>query len=452
MTTKKTNKKSSEKKNYKEFDLTNWKYTNKKYVGDNYVIKHRTQTDVYKFSMGQAVFHQHPNVWDTWEFKLRTKGVNIAPMYNDVIREINHITTLNFTEWELAGIKKKLPWLSDDYFDHLEDHKLKAKYIHVEQLKDGLSIWAEGPKLNVMWWEIYILQIIQHLYFADEELDFEKAKKNLYECIKKWNEAYRNGVKFTISDFGIRRSIDDDWNEYLVRTMLDLCPAFVGTSNMYLAIKLDCKAIGTFAHELYALYQGLDYIPLEKAQTAVLDDWAKEFRGSLGIALSDNFGFKAFLRDFDPYYAKLFDGCRHDSGDPIKWGEMLIDHYLNKCKIDPKTKVACFSDSLNVDKSIEIAKHFNGRINVSFGIGTFLCATMLGTKKKPLSMVMKVVKVNGKDVVKLSDTEGKGMCHNEDVIEHTKKVFDYQSIDDMDVTVYTPNKVVLPATKQREDN
>lgn len=394
-----------------------------------YIINYLTQTDAYKFSMGQLYFHKRPNEYAKWEFKLRTKDVHLGYMYDDVVREVKHLCTLRFQNWELEGIHNKMPWLHNDYIEHLEDVQLKEKYISITKNGKDLEIVAYGPQQQVFWFEIYILQIVQHLWFKDEKIDWNVAKSNLANVVKKWNDLLRSGVKFTVSDFGIRRSIDDEWNEYMVSYLRDFCPAFVGTSNVYLAIKCDVKPIGTFAHELYAIYQGLKDIPVALAQVQVLEDWTKEYRGDLGIALSDNFGFNAFLRDFDKYYAKLFDGCRHDSGDPIKWGEMLINHYT-KIGIDSRTKTACWSDSLDADRACEIAKHFNGRINIAFGIGTFLSATICGTKKKPLSMVMKVVEVNGKPVVKLSDSIGKTMCHDQKYIDYIKEVYQYKSIDE----------------------
>lgn len=407
----------------------------KKYVRlhpDHRIIHHLTQTDAYKYSQGQFLFHRWSNERTEWEFHLRSKAVDLSYLYDYIVEEIDHLCTLRYTQWELDGIRRVMPWLSEDFIEYLEGFQLKRKYITVEKdpnEQGGIAIRAEGPEVQVQWFEIYVLQIVQHLYFDDEVFDWAKAEANLQEVIAKWNGAARRGIKFTVSDFGIRRGVSDEWDEYMVKTMLESCPSFVGTSNVYLAIKLGCKAIGTFAHQLYALYQGIRGIALEDAQWRVLEDWAKEFRGDLGIALSDNYGFAAFLRDFDKYYMKLFDGCRHDSGDPIKWGEMLIAHY-QRAKIDPKTKIGCWSDSLDADRALAIAEHFNGRINIAFGIGTFLCATVCGMKKAPLSMVMKVIRVNGKDVAKVSDSPGKGMCHDPARVEEIKKVFRYASIDD----------------------
>lgn len=415
-----------------------------------HVINHLTQTDAYKYSMGQFVKHRCYNEEEEWEFCLRTKGVDISYLVDDINSELDWICQLRYTDEELAGISSKLPWLSKDFIEYLRKFQLDRRYITCfkdSKANGGLVIRAKGPKLDVTWFEIYVLQIVQHLYFADQEFDWATAKENLAKVVAKWNKACRAGLKFTVSDFGIRRGINNEWNEYMVKYLLDNCPCFVGTSNVWLAIKLDTKAIGTFAHELYAVYQGMKGVALEDAQFRVLDDWAKEYRGDLGIALSDNYGFAAFLRDFDKYFMKLYDGCRHDSGDPIKWGEMLIRHY-KRAGIDPRTKTACWSDSLDADKAIEIATHFNGQINIAFGIGTFLSATICcpSNGRKPLSMVMKVIRVNGKDVVKLSDSLGKYMCKDANVVAGVAKVFNYAPIDnytieELDDIIYNGKRV-----------
>ena len=398
-----------------------------------HIITHLTETDLYKFTQQQFYLHVRPNDRAKWEFKLRSKGVNLAPLCKRINEELDWLCTLKFQQFELDWFKKQ-NYFAHDYVEFLEDFQLKRRHIkcYTDKKNTTLFIEADGSQKNVSPFEIYALHIVQALWMADEELDWDKAKTNLDKEIEKINAATRAGIKFTISDFSVRRTISSDWEDYMVGRMLAMCPAFVGTSNVYLAIKHNCTAIGTFAHELDATYQGLSDVTIEMAQKQKLTDWSDLYDGKLGIALSDNYGFKAFLKDFGLKFAKLFDGCRHDSGDPIRWGEMLIAHY-KKLGIDPTTKVACWSDSLDIDKALAIAKHFNGRIRIAFGIGTYLGATVCETKREPLSMVMKVVEVNGKPAVKLSDSTGKTMCHDEDYINYVKMKYNYKSIDDMTV-------------------
>ena len=411
------------------------------FFAHKHIINFLTETDLYKFTQQQFYLHVRPNDRAKWEFKCRTKGVNLAPLCKRINEELDWLCSLKFQQFELDWFKKQ-NYFAHDYVEFLEDFQLKRRHIkcYTDKKNTTLFVEAEGSQKNVSPFEIYVLHIVQALWLADEELDWDKAKTNLDNEIAKVNAATRAGIKFTISDFSVRRTISSEWEDYMVGRMLAMCPAFVGTSNVYLAIKHNCTAIGTFAHELDATYQGLADVTIANAQKQKLTDWANEYDGKLGIALSDNYGFKSFLNDFGLKFAKLFDGCRHDSGDPIRWGEMLIAHY-KKLGIDPTTKVACWSDSLDIDKALAIAKHFNGRIKIAFGIGTYLGATVCGTKKKPLSMVMKVVEVNGKPAVKLSDSTGKTMCHDEGYIEYVKTVHNYKSIDDMTVEEI---KLMLP--------
>ena len=179
----------------------------------DWIITDLCQTDAYKFSMGQLYFHRHPNEVAEWEFKLRSEGIDISELEDAINAELDHLCTLRFTEWDIDGIKRKMPWLAKDFVAALEDVQLKRKYITVTrdpEVNGGLAIRAYGPQLSVFWFEIYVLQIIQHLYFDDEEFNWEVAKANLNEVIKKWNAATRRGIKFTVSDFGIRRSINNE--------------------------------------------------------------------------------------------------------------------------------------------------------------------------------------------------------------------------------------------------
>lgn len=403
------------------------------FFGHKHIINFLTETDLYKFTQQQFYLVKRSNDKAKWEFKCRTKGVNLAKLVDRVNEELDWLCTLKFQQFELDWFKKQ-DYFYDDYVEYLQDFQLKRRQIkcYTDKKKTTLFIEAEGYQKEVSPFEIYVLHIVQALWMADEQIDWDKAKTNLDNEIAKVNAATRAGINFTISDFSVRRTISSEWEEYMVVRMLAMCPAFIGTSNVYLAIKHNCKAIGTFAHELDATYQGLNGLTIREAQRQKLRDWADVYDGRLGIALSDNYGFKAFLEDFTLQFAKLFDGCRHDSGDPIRWGEMLIAHY-KKLGIDPRTKVACWSDSLDIDKALAIAKHFNGRIKIAFGIGTYLGATVCGTKKTPLSMVMKVVEVNGRPVVKLSDSTGKTMCHDEKYIEYVREQYNYKSIDDMTI-------------------
>ncbi|MCZ9891902.1 nicotinate phosphoribosyltransferase [Brachyspira hyodysenteriae] len=194
----------------------------------------------------------------------------------------------------------------------------------------------------------------------------------------------------------------------------------VGTSNVYFAKTYDLLAVGTNAHEYYQIGQALDKVRLAESQKFMLQSWVNEYRGDLGIALSDTLGTDKFLKDFDLYFAKLYDGIRHDSGDPFVWGHKVINHY-KKLRVDPRTKTLLFSDSLNFDKAYNIYKEFKDETNVAFGIGTYI-TNDFEPIAKPLNIVMKLQSVNGKPVAKISDDEGKTICEDDAFLNYLKIV------------------------------
>jgi nicotinate phosphoribosyltransferase len=188
-----------------------------------------------------------------------------------------------------------------------------------------------------------------------------------------------------------------------------------------LAKELGISPIGTMAHEFLQAFQALD-VRLRNFQKAALEAWVQEYRGDLGIALTDVVGMDAFLRDFDLYFAKLFDGLRHDSGDPYEWGDKAFAHY-RKLKIDTKTKMLTFSDGLNLEKAWLLHQYFKDRFQVSFGIGTNLTNDMGQT---PLNIVLKLVECNGQSVAKISDSSGKTMSDNETFLAYLRQVFEIE--------------------------
>jgi nicotinate phosphoribosyltransferase len=153
-----------------------------------------------------------------------------------------------------------------------------------------------------------------------------------------------------------------------------------------------------------------------------MEEWFDEYKGDNGTALTDTLGTDLFLMDFDKLQATCYSGVRHDSGDPIEWGEKLIAHY-EKLGIDPMTKTLLFSDSLDLDKAQMIYNHFRGRIKVSFGIGTNLSND---TNVEPLNIVIKLQYVNGHPVAKLSDDQGKAMCQDNSYLEYLKNAVEYR--------------------------
>lgn len=383
--------------------------------------------DQYKFSMLQAVLHQHPGATVEYQFKCRTNGVDFRAYVNDIIKEVNKMCReLVFHKDELDYLSS-LRFMKSDTIQFLKLFKFDYDFVNIiADLKGTLHISIKGPWLHTILFEVPILSIISELYSRDMSADFDTFCDKTIKKISTIKSLYKNtGIPLLVAEFGGRRRHSVEAHRRVLSMFKsEQCMAketgtgLVGTSNVMLAKELDLKPIGTMAHEWLQAHQSL-YRVID-SQFMALENWAKEYRGDLGIALSDVIGLKYFLRDFDMYFSKLFDGTRQDSGDPYEYGKELIKHYKSM-GIDPLTKTVVFSDGLTIDKAIDLAKTFNKKIKTSYGIGTHLTNDF---QFKPIQIVIKMVRCNNQPVAKLSDTPGKGICINKDYVDYVRKVFD----------------------------
>ena len=398
-------------------------------------IKSLLDTDTYKMSMKQAMFHRYTSATTKWRFKARKgngfpgNGTSDTDFLYALNKSIDHLCTLRFTNEELEyvrGIRSKIGTqiYKDDFVDYLRLFQYNRNHINVEVMADGsLDIVMEGPWVAVTGFEVPVLAIVSELHsqtkFQGSTIPEGKSilKKKIDFLLEKERSGYLEGFKF--ADFGTRRRYSFEWQDYVLSELIKHVPnCLVGTSNMYYAMKYGLTPIGTMAHEWFQAHQQLGG-RLVDSQKAALEAWVQEYRGELGIALSDIVGSDAFFVDFDLYFAKLFDGCRHDSGCPFEWCDKLIAHY-RKLGIDPKTKTAVFSDGLTFELAYELFRRFSPFINVSFGIGTNLMNDM---GCDAISIVLKMIQLNGMPVAKVSDSAGKGMCEDPEFEAYIKKVF-----------------------------
>jgi len=385
------------------------------------------ETDLYKFTMWQAMLHRHPQAQAEYRFVCRNApAFPLAQLLDEVNAQLDHLCALSFTEDELAYIGG-LRYIKGDFVDFLRIFRFQRRFVRASIAADGrtLEIVAEGPQVHVMAFEIYVLAIVNELYFrrADQAAALAEGRLRLQAKIAALREFGRReparAHPFEFFDFGVRRRFSGAWQEEVVRTLKDAVPGFFkGTSNVFLAKKHGLVAIGTMAHEYLQSYQAFD-VRLRDFQKMALEDWVQEYRGDLGVALTDVVGMDAFLRDFDLYFAKLFDGLRHDSGDPIAWGEKALAHYA-KLRIDAHTKRMTFSDGLDLETAFGIWRHFADRTQLGFGIGTSLTNDV---GLVPLNIVMKLTQCNGQPVAKLSDSPGKTLCHDETFLAYLRQVF-----------------------------
>ncbi len=386
------------------------------------IIQSLLDTDLYKFTMQQCVLHQFPGADVQYRFKCRTPGIDLRPCLDEINAEIDHLCSLTFSDEELDYLGS-LRFIKPDYVDFLSLFHLKRKYISVTKSDDypcGIDISIRGPWLHTILFEIPVLAIVNEVYFRRHfpDLDRTEGYRRLDEKIRLLLEEPDNG-QLRISDYGTRRRFSLAWQEeVLIRLKARLGEMLSGTSNVLLAKKHGLTPLGTMAHEYLQACQALGP-RLRDSQVYGFEMWAKEYRGDLGIALSDVYGMEPFLKDFDMFFCKLFDGARHDSGDPFVWGERMIEHWArNKC--DPRSKSLIFSDALTIPRVIELYRRFHGRVGIGFGVGTNL---MNDLGPAPLNVVIKMVKANGQPVAKISDAPEKGMCEDEGYLRYLRQVF-----------------------------
>lgn len=392
------------------------------------IITSLLDTDLYKFTMMQVVLHQFPGAQVEYRFKCRNAGIDLARHASEIREEIRQLCSLQFQDAELAYLRS-MRFIKSDFVDFLGLFRLNEKWITVTPLASGeIDITIRGPWLHTILFEIPVLAIVNEVYFRNAQTvpDFVEGRRRLDVKIGQLHEPGLRELK--IADYGTRRRFSKAWHEEVLRVLSSRLGAgnagqFAGTSNVLYAMKLGLTPLGTMAHEYLQACQALGP-RLRDSQVFGFESWAKEYRGDLGIALSDVYGINAFLRDFDMYFCKLFDGARHDSGDPFGWGERLIEHY-RKNRVDPLTKTLIFSDGLTVPRTIELYQQFRGRCQLAFGIGTNL-TNDLGDPPAhvPLQIVIKMVRCNGQPVAKLSDTPSKNMCDDEKYLAYLRQVFE----------------------------
>jgi nicotinate phosphoribosyltransferase len=385
-------------------------------------VQNLLDTDFYKLTMMQAVLHNYPNAEVEWEMRCRN-AEDLRPYLAEIRHQIERLEDLQVSADQLKFLEK-IPFLKPDFIRFLSLFRFNLRHVFTG-LEDGqLSIRLRGPWLHVILFEIPLLSIISEVRnrYRYRDVILEQAREQLYRKLD-WlgsNASSEELAGLQVADFGTRRRFSYRVQEEMVHIMQREFPGrFVGTSNVHLAREYGLRPIGTMAHEWLMAHQQLGPRLID-SQKAALDCWVREYRGELGIALTDCITMDAFLGDFDLYFAKLFDGLRHDSGNPFAWAEKAIAHY-QALGIDPRSKTLVFSDGLTFSKSLELHRALRGRINASFGIGTNLTCDIPGVE--PMNIVIKMTACNGQPVAKISDAPGKTQCRDEQFVAYLKHVF-----------------------------
>ena len=373
--------------------------------------------------MDQVIFHKHTDLCGEYYFKCRNQGIVFTEeMVEEINAQIDHLCKLRFKKDELEYLRS-IRFLKNDYVEFLRIWHPLRDYVTVSRSEEGeLSIVVNGPLFSAMQFEIYLLEIVNEVYFR-MAYDYEALRKSAEEKLNRKIQEFNDGkYSFKFAEFGCRRRLSREWQDVVVQRFCNETKNCVGTSNVYLAMKHGVTPIGTYAHEFVQMYQGIDSIPLAYTNHYAMKDWYDEYQGDNGTALTDTITTDLFLLDFNRAMVNNYTGVRHDSGDPFEWGEKIIAHY-KKYGVDPKTKLLLFSDGLDFDRAQALYDHFKDKAKVSFGIGTF-CSNDTGVD--PLNIVIKLQYVNGRPVAKLSDVHGKEMCRDKDYLTYLRSSVEFR--------------------------
>lgn len=386
------------------------------------IIKSILDDDLYKFTMQQAVLHQFPGAEAEFKFKCRNEKADLHLVMDDLHYEIQDLKGLQLFKDDEKYLRS-IRFLKSDYIDFLKQFRFNPDYVKVRRVYEppgGISIEIKGPWLQTILFEVPILAIVNELYYRQRKFPATYESVGMAVLFNKITELEKYGPGINFLEFGTRRRFSAKWQREVVQILRKSHCGLIGTSNVLLAKDYDLKPMGTMAHEYLQAGQALGP-NLRNSQKFAFQSWVNEYRGDLGIALTDVIGVEAFLKDFDLYFAKLYDGVRHDSGDPFIWAQKMIEHY-EKMMIDPMSKTLVFSDGLSFPLAVEIHKAFYKRTKLLFGIGTNL-TNDFGIGHDRLDIVIKMIRCNGQSVAKLSDSEGKSMSDDAEYLAHLRKVF-----------------------------
>lgn len=379
--------------------------------------------DFYKFTMQNAVIKLFP--YSKAKYQFINRGEHQFPDgFGQALRQaVDRLSELQLTKSEKDFLRVNCPYLPPTYLDFLSGFKLDPSEVTIKQKGSDLSVSIEGLWYRTILWEVPILSLISELYYELTDLSRSSNTEVTNIASEKIKHYRKIGVK--VAEFGTRRRFSFAVHEMVMGVLKDQGgESFIGTSNVALAMEYDVKPIGTHAHEWFMYHAA--YYGFKMANKSALENWVEVYRGDLGIALSDTYTNRVFFESFDKKFSKLFDGVRHDSGDPIEFAQQTIAHYRS-LGIDPLSKVIVFSDGLDPEKVDRIAAFCKGKIGMSFGIGTNF-TNDVGVR--PMNIVLKMTATQPEggswvEVVKLSDEKGKH-SGNQDMIELAKKVLEIE--------------------------
>lgn len=361
--------------------------------------------DFYKFTMQNAVVKLFPTQTVKYEFINRGKHHFPNGFDKELRAAVEAMAQLTLSKEEKLYLKTTCPYIDLPYLDFLEGFRYDPSEVHIEQTENELKVWVEGLWYRTILWEVPLLSLISELHYVMNEMERDQNDVVIETSRTKAEKLVELGVTF--AEFGTRRRHSYKVHDLVMRSLIENHNSkFTGTSNVHFAMKYGVKPIGTHAHEWF-MFHGAEF-GFKMANQLALEHWVDIYRGDLGVALSDTYTTEVFFQQFDKKFAKLFDGVRHDSGDPFEFADKTITHYQTH-GINPLFKYIIFSDGLNLEKVEDIKNYCQGKIGISFGIGTNLTNDV---GLRPMNIVMKMTAVLGYNkewipTIKLSDERGK---------------------------------------------
>lgn len=383
------------------------------------VINSILENDLYKFSMSYYYQVHFPKAWGSFTFHDRNNTEYTEEFVDLLKQEFANLSTLSLQKQEFDWAVKTIHYIPSCFWEWLHYFRFEA---------DKISAWIDSERhlhievsdlmYKVTFYEIPILAIVSelyHKYIGDGFQTREELEEVMFPTMeRKADIISRHNLYF--ADFGMRRRFNTMSEEIVIEYMKEHCPTFAGTSTVALAMKYGIRPIGTMAHECF-MFQAAIHTPKE-ANYEVMEQWVKVYDGDLGTVLTDTYTVEVFLRNFSMKLAKLYDGVRHDSGDPKEFGDRIIEKYKSY-GIDPMSKTIVFSDGLDFETAADIKEYFAGRIKVTFGIGTNLTCDLPGIRPMNIVMKLKECRINERQpiygCVKLSDVPGKAIGAPEDI-------------------------------------
>ena len=368
-------------------------------------LKSILDNDFYKITMQNAVVKLFPN--EQVQYRFINRGQHIFPenFAEELRKSVDAMAELKLSKEEKEYLRVTCPYLDLPYLDFLAGYHYDPREVHITQNGSDIEVTVEGQWYRTILWEVPLLALISELHYVMKGVERDNDKAVIERTLEKARTLDSLGVSF--AEFGTRRRHSYQVHNLVMDALTrDKSSKFIGSSNVHFAMKYGVKPIGTHAHEWF-MFHAAEY-GFKMANAISLEHWVDVYRGDLGVALSDTYTTEVFFQQFDKKFAKLFDGVRHDSGDPIEFANKTIAHY-RRHGIDPLFKFIIFSDGLNLEKVEEITAACQGKIGISFGIGTNLTND---AGPKPMNIVMKLTAAKSVagdwiPTVKLSDEHGK---------------------------------------------